>query len=576
VKRTLLVVALLTAPLLSYIPSAIALGEHQSQHQADQHRHDPLEKLGEVNFKVSCNPKAQRQFNRAVAWLHSFEYEEAEKAFGEVAVTDPRCGMAYWGIAISNYHPLWEPPTPAELQKGLRAMEKVRAAGTRTQRERDYIAAIHVFYRGSDKLDHKTRAFAYRDAMERLHRNYPLDREAGVFYSLTLVATGMMTNDDSYASEKKAAQILNRVLAREPQHPGVSHYLIHSYDYPALAHLALPAARSYAKIAPASAHAQHMPSHIFTRLGLWPEAIRSNLDAMSSAQAHVVRNRLPGVWDEQLHAMDYLAYAYLQGAQDKQAWRVLDELNKIQKVEPENFKVAHAFAAIPTRYALERRQWDEASKLTLPAGTAGTFPWATFSWAAGHIHFGRAIGAARKGDLASARQEVGKLAAIQQGLVDVKGGYDWAKQVEIGRFVASAWLEHAGGKHEESLRLMRAAAALDDATDKHPVTPGAILPAREQLGELLLELKQPTAALQEFETSLRTSPNRFNGLYGAARAARLAADQSQLASDRNKAMTYYGKLVTLTRNADSRRPEIDEAKAFLAGMNVKSSAKRKR
>ena len=297
------------------------------------------------------------------------------------------------------------------VAEGLQRPEKVKAAGTQTQRERDYIAAIHVFYRAFDKLDHKTRAFAYRDAMERLHRSYPLDREAGVFYSLTLIATGMMANDKSYASEKKAAHILNGVLAREPRHPGVSHYLIHSYDYPALAHLALPAARSYAKIAPASAHAQHMPSHIFTRLGLWPEAVRSNLDAKSSAQAHAVRNRLPGAWDEQLHAMDYLAYAYLQGAQDKQAWRVLDELNKIQKVEPESFKVAHAFAAIPARYALERRQWDEASKIALPAGTAATFPWQTFSWAEAHIHFARATEAARKrgfGIGTSGSREVGR------------------------------------------------------------------------------------------------------------------------------------------------------------------------
>ena len=257
------------------------------------------------------------------------------------------------------------------------AIEKAKAAGARTQRERDYIAAIEVFYKDADKLDHRTRAFAYSDAMEQLHQRYPSDREAGVFYALTLIATGMMANDKSYANEKKAAQILNRVLAREPQHPGVTHYLIHSYDYPALAHLALPAARSYAKIAPASAHAQHMPSHIFTRLGLWQEAIRSNLDAKAAAKAFAVRNRMTGAWDEQLHAMDYLAYAYLQGAQDKQAWGVLDELNKIQKVEPQTFKVAYAVTAIPARYALERRRWDEAAKLTLPPGTLGTFPVAT-------------------------------------------------------------------------------------------------------------------------------------------------------------------------------------------------------
>nr|MBA3572008.1 hypothetical protein [Pyrinomonadaceae bacterium] len=425
------------------------------------------EKLGRVNFAVSCNAQAQRQFNRAVAWLHSFEYEEAEKVFTEVTVTDPRCGMGYWGIAMSNYHSIWAPPTAAELQKGLSAIEKAKSAGVRTQRERDYIAAIEVFYKDADKLDHRTRTFAYSEAMERLYRRDPSDREAGVFYALTLIATGMMANDKSYDSEKKAAQILNRVLAHAPQHPGVTHYLIHSYDYPALAHLALPAARSYAKIAPASAHAQHMPSHIFTRLGLWQEGIRSNLDAKAAAKAYAVRNRMSGVWDEQFHAMDYLAYAYLQGAQDKQAWGVLDELNKIQRAEPETFKVAYAFTAIPARYALERRQWNEAAKLPLPAGTLGAFPWQRFRWAEAHIHFARAIGAARTGDAASARQEVEKLAAIRQALVEVKGDYDWAKQVEIESQVASAWLAHAEGKHEESLRLMRAAAALDDATEKH-------------------------------------------------------------------------------------------------------------
>jgi tetratricopeptide (TPR) repeat protein len=529
------------------------------------HKHEPSEKLGRVNFAVSCTPQAQRQFNRAVAWLHSFEYEEAEKAFTEVTVTDPRCAMGYWGIAMSNYHPLWAPPSPAELQKGSSAIEKAKAAGARTGRERGYIAAIEMFFKDADKVDHRTRTFAYSDAMKQLHAHNPADREAGIFYALTLVATGTMVHDKSYAREKEAAQILNRVLARQPQHPGVAHYLIHSYDYPALAQLALPAARSYAHIAPASAHAQHMPSHIFTRLGLWPEAIRSNLDAKAAAKAYVARNHMVGAWDEQLHAMDYLAYAYLQRAQDKQAWGVLDELNKIQRVDPPNFKVAYAFAAIPARYALERRRWDEAAKLTSGSGDLQSSLLQHFPWAEAHIHFARAIGAARSGDAASARQEVEKLSAIRQALVEVKGDYDWAKQVEIERLVASAWTEYAGGKHDESLRLMRAAAELDDATEKHPVTPGSILPAREQLGELLLELKQPAAALQEFETALRSTPNRFNGLYGAARAARLVPD-------REKAKTYYAKLVALGRDADGARPELEEAKAFLANANMKDSA----
>ncbi len=525
--------------------------------QHGDHRHDASEKLGEVNFATSCTPQAQKQFNHAVAWLHSFEYEEAEKAFNEVAATDPRCGMAYWGVAMTSYHPLWAAPTADELKRGWNAIEKAKSTNARTQRERDYIAALELFYKDSDKLDHRTRTFAYHEAMKRIYEGYQSDQEASVFYALTLIATGTMSNDKTYAREKEAAQILNRVLARQPQHPGVAHYLIHSYDYPPLAEFALPAARNYAKIAPASAHAQHMPSHIFIRLGLWQEAIRSNLDAEASAKAFAARHKLPGAWDEQLHAMDYLAYAYLQSAQDKQALGVLDEMRSLRSVEPQTFKVAYAFAAIPARYVLERKRWDEAAKLTLPQNTVGMFPWQKFRWAEAHIHFARAIGFARTGDVASARQEVEQLAALRDALVIGKGEYDWAKQVEIERQTAAAWLAYAEGKQDESLRLMRSVADLDDATDKHPVTPGAILPAREQLGELLLELKQPSAALQEFETSLRSTPERFNGIYGAARAASLAADQK-------KARSYYEKLIALTHQADTPRPEINEAKAFLA------------
>lgn len=518
--------------------------------EAHQHQHEP----GKVNFTISCSVSAQKQFNRAVAWLHSFEYEEAEKAFTQVTFTDQKCGMGYWGIAMSNYHPIWAPPTVEELKKGWDAIEKARSVGARTARERDYIAAIEIFYKDADKFDHRARASAYREAMERLYRRYPKDREAAVFYALTLITTGMMANDKSYTNEKKAAEILKRVLAAEPQHPGVAHYLIHGYDFPALAALALPAARSYAKIAPASAHAQHMPSHIFTRLGLWQEAIQSNLDAVSSAKAYAIRNHLVGAWDEQLHAMDYLAYAYLQSGQDKQARRVVDELNLIRQAEPENFKVAYAFSAIPARYALERRRWSEAASLTL---SPIWFPWRRFPWAEAHLHFARALGASRSGDVTLARQEVEQLTVIRQALSEIKGDYDWAKQVEIYRRAAAAWLALADGKREEALQLMLAAAELDDSTDKHPVTPGSLIPAREQLADLLLELNRPADALKEFETSLGNAPNRFNGVYGAAKAALALGDQ-------RKAQTYYNKLVTICLQADSVRPELEEAKESLS------------
>ena len=541
---------ILAATLVVFAAAPLGKAQHM-------HGHDPSEALGQVNFRTSCSPAAQKQFNRAVAWLHSFEYEEAEKAFGETIATDPRCVMAYWGIAMSQYHPLWVPPTPAQLQKAASTLELTKTVSARTPRERDYLAAIEVFYRDADRLDHKTRSLAYSKAMEDLYRRYPSDNEAGVFYALTLIATGTMVNDKTYANEKKAAQILNRVRLREPQHPGVTHYLIHSYDYPALARLALPAARSYAKIAPASAHARHMPSHIFTRLGLWQEAIRSNLGAEAAAKEFGKRNKLSGAWDEQFHAMDYLAYAYLQGAQDKQARAVLDELNRIPKAEPETFKVAYAYTAIKTRYALERRRWDEAAKLSLPAESLGGFPWASFRWAEANIQFARAIGAARSGDAATARDAAAKLAEIRAALVVAKGDYDWAKQVEIQHQAALSWLARAEGKDEEALRLMRAAADLEDATDKHPVTPGAILPVREMLGDLLSELNQPALALQEYARSLESSPNRFNSIYGAARAAELAKNPA-------KARAYYEQLLALTAQADSSRPELQQTRKYLA------------
>ncbi len=521
---------------------------------AHDHQSGGRIELGRVNFAVSCPGPAQTQFSRGIAWMHSFEYEEAEKVFSQITAADPKCSMGYWGIAMSRYHPLWAPPSEADLRAGREAIGKAGLAGAPTQRERDYIDAAKTFFSDPEKVDHRDRSNAFSDAMGRLYQRYPTDNEAAVFYALTLVAKGMATSDKSFLNEKKAADILNRVLVAEPEHPGVTHYLIHGYDFPELAHLALSAARRYAKLAPASAHAQHMPSHIFTRLGLWQEAIASNLNAKASAEAYAARHKLPEAWDEKLHAMDYLVYAYLQGGQDKKAKAVLDEMAAIKRVDPPNFKVAYSVTAIPARYALERRQWKDAAKLPPPRDLEG-LSWERFKWASAHIHFARAIGAARIGDTASVRQEVEKLSNIRQELLDVKGDYDWGKQVEIQRQAAAAWLAYSEGKHEESVRLMRLVAELDDATEKHPVTPGSVLPAREQLGELLLELKQPAAALIEFETGLRRTPNRFNAIYGAARTARLMGD-------RKKASGHYRDLVNLSRVADSPRPEIQEAKTF--------------
>jgi tetratricopeptide (TPR) repeat protein len=520
--------------------------------EPEQHKHDMGERLGVVNFTVSCNSAAQQQFNRAVALLHSFWYEEAAKAFVEVTKTDPKCGMGYWGIAMSFYHPVWSPPIAAELRNGSAAVQAANVIGAQTPRERDYIAAIAAFYQDADKFDHRTRALAYEKAMEQLHLRYPKDDEAAVFYALALLGTALPT-DKSYANQKKAGEILNQVLLSEPEHPGVAHYLIHSFDYPALAPLALAAARSYARIAPSSPHALHMPSHIFTRLGLWQESIESNIASAAAAKNYAAKMHPGAASYDQLHAMDYLAYAYLQTAQDGKVKEIVDVLYSMNKVDANTVAAAYAFAAIPARYALERRQWSEAAALKVhPAA----FPWSDFPYAEAMIYFARSLGASRTGNTASASKDIERLTSIQKFLADAKENY-WATQVEIQRRAAAAWLAHAEGKQEEALQLMRSAAELENSTEKHPVTPGAIVPARELLGELLLELREPRQALQEFEASLLVSPNRFNGLYDAARAA-------ELSGDREKARTFYAKLTTLGEHSDGKRPELQAAKVFLA------------
>jgi tetratricopeptide (TPR) repeat protein len=520
--------------------------------QPEQHKHDMGEKLGVVNFTVSCNSAAQQQFNRAVALLHSFWYEEAAKGFVEVTKTDPKCGMGYWGIAMSFYHPVWSPPIAAELRNGSAAVQAANVVGARTPREKDYIAAIAAFYQDADRFDHRTRALAYEKAMEQLHLRYPKDDEAAVFYALALLGTALPT-DKSYANQKKAGEILNKVLLSEPEHPGVAHYLIHSFDYPALAPMALAAARSYAKIAPSSPHALHMPSHIFTRLGLWQESIESNIASATAAKNYAVKMHPGAASYDQLHAMDYLAYAYLQTAQDGKVKEIVDALYSMNKVDANTVAAAYAFAAIPARYALERRQWSDAAALKVhPAD----FPWSDFPYAEAMIYFARSLGASRSGDTARASKDIERLIAIQRSLAEAKENY-WATQVEIQCRSAAAWLAHAEGKQEEALQLMRSAADLENSTEKHPVTPGAIVPARELLGELLLELREPQQALKEFEASLLVSPNRFNGLYGAARAA-------ELSGDREKARTFYAKLTTLGEHSDGTRPALQAAKVFLA------------
>lgn len=524
--------------------------------QDHSHAH-PEPQLGRLAFETSCSPAADSLVKRGLGWLHSFEYAQAAEAFGQAGAADPDCAISYWGVAMSHYHPLWAPPSEAEMAAGKAAIASAARATKASERERAYLEAIATFYRDSDRLDHKSRALAYSAAMEELHSRYPDDREAAVFHALSLVAAGMMDKDPTFAREKSAAAILNRIFEQEPDHPGVTHYLIHGFDYPALARMALPAARRYAAIAPDSPHAQHMPSHIFVRLGLWDESIKSNRASESASRTHARMLGLADSSSERLHAIDYLAYAYLQTGQDRMAQDVLATLNSIQRADPPVFSVAYAATAIPARLALERRNWSEAAALELEDNVRRLAPLDQFTWAEAHVHFARAVGAARKGDAGAARSEVAKLAAIEQALVVPPGTYDWRTKVSIERQVAEAWLALAEGRGEEAARRMRAAADLDDSSEKHPVTPGAILPAREQLGELLLDLGRPAEALAEFEQSLKRSPRRLAGLYGAARSARLAGKH-------DKATLHYAGLADLTRDGDGARAEVKEARAFLS------------
>ena len=524
--------------VMSLVPAA--WGQHE------QHKHGgPGEKLGHVHFPVSCNEAAQKQFVRAVALLHSFWYEEAEKTFSAVTQADSTCAMGYWGIAMSLYHPLWEAPNAAALQKGWDAVEKAKAANPKTARERDYIAAIEAYYKDYDKRDPRTRALSYEKAMEQVYLRNPDDREAAVFYALSLLGTAPPT-DKTYANQKKAAAILDKVFAVEPEHPGVAHYFIHAYDSPALAHLALDAARRYSKIAPDSPHALHMPSHIFTRLGLWQESIASNLASAAAARKH-------GAVGDDLHALDYLMYAYLQGAQDREAEKILQGIPVMTTATSTHFAGLYATAALPARYAVERRRWSEAASLTLRPGILSG---GRYSWTEANIHFARALGCARSGDIAGAKKGLQKLEELRDTLAQAKEKY-WADQVEVQRRAAAAWVARAEGKSDEALALVRSAADLEDANEKHPVTPGPILPARELLGDLLLELSQPANALREYETSLQTAPNRFNSLYGAARSA-------ELSGQRERARSYYAKLVEVSNLASGDRPELRQARTLLA------------
>lgn len=516
-KRTML---LICAICLAAVPTLADEGQ--------QHHHGlSPEQVGSVHLATSCNKAVQSQFDTAVAMLHSFWYEESEKTFNDVAEKDPNCAMAYWGIAMSRYHQLWgESPTAADIERAQNALARAEALSAKaTPREREYIAAVAAFYRfavGRQSL--RASAEAYANAMEVVYQHNPNDREAAVFYALSLL-TLVQPTDKTYALQKKAGVILNQVLAEQPNHPGVTHYLIHSFDYPGLAPMALAAARSYAKIAAMVPHAQHMPSHIFTRLGLWDESIASNSAAESAARDYAEKTHMDGTWDEQLHAMDYLMYAYLQRGDTMHARQVLERDQKVVKPSTDTLKAAYPLAAIPARFAVERGDWAAAAHLPVrPTRFAST---------EAITRTARALGSVRIGDTAAAARELAKIEELRDRLTAANDSY-WSTQLEIQRREIAAWIAYAAGKHDEALPLMRSAVDLENSTDKINITPGVLMPAQELLGDMLLAEKQPVPALAAYEASLSIAPNRLYALQHAAHAAELAGDTAKAAQYRTQ------------------------------------------
>src|SRR5580698_4178310 len=493
--------------------------------------------LGTVHFATSCNETAQRRFDRAMRYQHSFWYSASKEVYQEALNADPECAIAYWGIALSLLNnPHGAIPAP-NLPLGLAAIQKAKAIGAKTERERDYIDALALMYVDYENAAQPARVQSYLKAMEALASKYPDDDEAQIFYAITLNVAASPA-DKTYANQLKGAAILEPIFARQPQHPGVAHYLIHLYDYPAIAAKGLPAALRYAQIAPNAPHAQHMPSHIFTRVGYWKESIAANLASVSAAKA----SREAA---DQLHGQDYLVYAYLQLSQDNAAQQVIGDVEATQP-DPEAFAAAYARAASPARYVVERGDWKGAASLDVIQNK--------FPQTMAISYFARALGAARSGDPAAARAEIAKLTGIRDSLREAKSNY-WAEQVDVQIQTANAWALYAEGKYDDALKVMSVAADAEDKTEKAPVTPGSLAPARELYGFMLLDRGMAKEALAAFEATKAKEPNRFNGYAGAAKAA-------QALGDKAIAKTNYEKLLALA--PDSNRPVLAEARAFVA------------
>jgi tetratricopeptide (TPR) repeat protein len=498
------------------------------------------DKLGKVEFPNSCTAAVQDKFLRGVAMLHSFYYSAAQKAFEEVAAEDNSCAIASWGYAsILMLNPLQGiGAAPKSAQVAQAAIDKGRKMGA-TQRERDYLEAVAAYYGDFANRSEHERQLARAQAYEALAAKYPDDDEAQIFYALYLAAT-QTASDQTYSAYLKAAGILEKQFARHPDHPGVAHYLIHSYDAPPLAQRGLPAARRYAEIAPDAPHALHMPSHIFTRVGAWRDSVATNRRSATAAE----KNNEP---DEALHALDYMTYACLQLARDGDARKILDEARGVTGINPARATGPYALAAMPARYVVERRAWREAAKLE-PTPTQYPFTEAM-------THFARVLGAARSGNPASVQSDVERIAELRDQLKAARNEY-WANEVEVMRLASLAWVSLAQRKGNEALDLMRQAADIEDRSEKNIVTPGRLLPARELLGDMLIELKRPAEALKEYEASQLREPNRYRGLYGAGQAAAQSGN-------RDKARHYFSKLIELA-GSGAHRPETEKARRYLA------------
>jgi tetratricopeptide (TPR) repeat protein len=531
---------------VSLMASVYATGALAHQDDVASPRKPQSEKLGKVLFKTSCTPEAQQAFERALAMLHSFYFPETVKAFTKVTEIDPGCAIAYWGLAVSTRpNPLVGPFDAATLKRGLDAVEKGKALGAKTQRERDWLAAIETFYKDFDTVDQETRTRNYAQAMEALTKKYPQDVEAKIFYALALNET---FDHKSMAPLLKAIKILEPLDKKYPGHPGITHYLIHSYDFAPIAQKGVPVANKYAKIAPAAPHAQHMPSHIYSMVGMWQESIASNLSAIEVTKEYVARSKLDGTLSGVPHAYDFMQYAYLQLGQDAQAKALIDESAAVKKLIGVVSAGQMARAAVPARYMLERQDWQGAAQLQ-PLGTP-------FPAAEAVTHFARAMGAARSGNFTAAQADIDKLKELRTGLEQAQQSY-WAEQVEVQILGAQAWMAQGQGNKDEALKFMRAAADLEDGSEKHVAMENRLYPMRELLGDMLREQGQPAAALKEYEVSMKNAPNRLRGYYGAAKAA-------EAVGEKKKGATYMRSLAQLTRDANGDRAEIREAKQQLA------------